>query len=132
MVAYFLPLLPGAHKVYSTPENSFWCCVGTGFESHAKYGEAIYYHTDNELFINLFIPSVLNWKKKNLTVTQTTGFPENSTVNFTITTDKVQRFTLKLRYPRWTSNVTVKINGKKITVKQIPSSYISIDILHTG
>jgi DUF1680 family protein len=127
MVAYFLPLLPGAHKVYSTPENSFWCCVGTGFESHAKYGEAIYYHTDNELFVNLFIPSVLNWEKKNLTVTQTTGFPENSTVNFTVTTGKAQRFTLKLRYPRWTSNVTVKINGKKITVKQIPSSYISID-----
>lgn len=23
MVAYFLPMLPGAHKVYSTPENSF-------------------------------------------------------------------------------------------------------------
>ena len=38
MVCYFLPLLSGAHKVYSTPENSFWCCVGSGFESHAKYG----------------------------------------------------------------------------------------------
>lgn len=42
MVCYFLPLLNGAHKVYSTKENSFWCGVGSGFESHAKYGEATY------------------------------------------------------------------------------------------
>ena len=35
MVCYFLPLLSGAYKVYSTPEQSFWCCVGSGFESHA-------------------------------------------------------------------------------------------------
>lgn len=43
MVCYFLPLLSGAYKVYSTPEQSFWCCVGSGFESHAKYAESIYY-----------------------------------------------------------------------------------------
>jgi len=41
MVTYFLPLLSGSHKLYSTKENSFWCCVGSGFENHAKYGEAI-------------------------------------------------------------------------------------------
>jgi DUF1680 family protein len=127
MVAYFLPLLPGAHKVYSTPENSFWCCVGTGFESHAKYGEAIYYHTDNELFVNLFIPSVLNWEKKNLTITQTTGFPESGLVNLSVSTGKPQRLTIKLRYPQWTSKVEVKVNGRQINVKQIPSSYIPID-----
>jgi DUF1680 family protein len=127
MVAYFLPLLPGAHKMYSTPENSFWCCVGTGFESHAKYGEAIYYHSDNELFVNLFIPSVLNWGRKNLTVTQTTGFPESGLVNLSVSTGKPQQLTIKLRYPSWTSNVEVKVNGKQTNVKQTPSNYISID-----
>lgn len=57
MVAYFLPLLSGSHKLYSTKENSFWCCVGSGFENHAKYGEAIYYHNDRGIYVNLFIPS---------------------------------------------------------------------------
>ena len=55
MVCYFLPLLSGSHKVYSTPEQSFWCCVGSGFESHAKYAEGIYYHGDDNLYVNLFI-----------------------------------------------------------------------------
>lgn len=64
MVAYFLPLKTGSHKVYSTPFNSFWCCVGSGFESHAKYAESIYFHNDKGVFVNLFIPSVLSWKEK--------------------------------------------------------------------
>ena len=57
MVTYFLPLLSGSHKLYSTKENSFWCCVGSGFENHAKYGEAIYYHNNQGIYVNLFIPS---------------------------------------------------------------------------
>ena len=46
MVTYFLPYTPGSFKTYSDKYNSFWCCVGTGFENHAKYGEGIYYHND--------------------------------------------------------------------------------------
>ena len=66
MVSYFLPLLSGSHKVYSTRENSFWCCVGSGFESHAKYGEDISYcHNEKGIYreISLFRQEV-NWKAK--------------------------------------------------------------------
>jgi len=127
MISYFLPLLPGSHKFYSTPEQSFWCCVGTGFENHAKYGEAIYYHTDNSLYVNLFIPSELTWKEKGLKVRQETNFPEDGKVNLTISTDKGIKMSLYLRYPSWAKNVEVKVNGKKISVKQKPSSYIIVD-----
>ncbi len=127
MVAYFLPLLAGAHKVYSTPENSFWCCVGTGFENHAKYGEAIYYHDNDGLYVNLFIPSELTWKEKSVKVKQETLFPEDGSVKLTIITDKAVKMPVYLRYPSWTSNVTVKVNGKNVKVKQTPSSYIVID-----
>ncbi|MDR2920467.1 MAG: glycoside hydrolase family 127 protein [Tannerella sp.] len=127
MVAYFLPLLPGAHKVYSTPDQSFWCCVGTGFENHAKYNEAIYYHTDNGLYVNLFIPSELTWHEKGLKMRMETKFPEDSKVNLTIDVDKEIKMPLYLRYPSWTKNVEVKVNGKKINIKQKPSSYIAIE-----
>ena len=127
MVAYFLPLLPGAHKVYSTPERSFWCCVGTGFENHAKYGEAIYYHTDNALYVNLFIPSELNWEKKGMKVRQETNFPEDGKVALTIQANSQVKMSMNLRYPAWAKNVEVKVNGKKVSVKQKPSSYIVID-----
>lgn len=128
MVAYFLPLLPGSHKVYSTPEHSFWCCVGTGFENHAKYGEAIYYHNGkDDLYVNLFIPSQLTWKDKGITLCQETHFPEDGNVRLTISTKKPVKMVLNLRYPSWASNVEVKVNGKKVKVKQTSSSYIVID-----
>ncbi len=59
MFVYLMSLKPGHFKTYSTPENSFWCCVGTGMENHAKYGDTIYFHNDQSLFVNLFIPSEL-------------------------------------------------------------------------
>lgn len=127
MVAYFLPLLAGAHKVYSTPENSFWCCVGTGFENHAKYGEAIYYNDSKGIFVNLFIPSELTWAEKGVKIKQETTFPYSEDVKLTISTDKKIKMPLYLRYPEWTKNVEVKINGKRINIKQVPSSYITID-----
>ena len=127
MVAYFLPLLSGAHKVYSTPEHSFWCCVGTGFENHAKYGEAIYYRADNALYVNLFIPSELTWEEKGLKVRQETNFPQDGKINMNIGAEKPVKLAIKIRYPAWTQNVEVKVNGKKISVKQSPSSYIVVE-----
>lgn len=128
MVAYFLPMLPGAHKVYSTRDSSFWCCVGTGFENQAKYGEAIYYHKDDELFVNLFIASELNWKEKGVTVLQETKFPHESTSSFTLKTNQAQKLTINIRYPSWTTaGASVKINGKKFRVNQKPGSYIALE-----
>lgn len=126
MVSYFLPLLSGSHKVYSTKENSFWCCVGSGFESHAKYGEAIYYHNDQGIYVNLFIPSQINWKEKGLVLRQETEFPKEETTQFTVQVENPVRATICLRYPSWSKNVAVSVNGKKVSVKQKPGSYIAI------
>ena len=126
MVTYFLPLLSGSHKVYSTKENSFWCCVGSGFENHAKYGEAIYYHNDKGIYVNLFIPSVVNWREKGLTLRQETDFPAEETTVLTIRAQNPVETTVYLRYPSWSKGVKVFVNGKKIAVKQKPGSYIAI------
>lgn len=127
MVAYFLPLLSGAHKVYSTPENSFWCCVGSGFESHAKYAESIYYHDGEGLFVNLFIPSVLDWKEKGMKVRQETRFPASETTVLTLSMAEPVRTTFRLRYPSWSKDVQVRVNGKRVKVRQQPGSYIAIE-----
>jgi len=127
MIAYFLPMLPGAHKVYSTPDSSFWCCVGTGFENQAKYGEAIYYHSDNALFVNLFIPSELRWKEKGLRLKQETKFPDDGTMKYTFDSTKNLNLNINIRYPSWaTEGASVKVNGKEMKVKQLPDTYISI------
>ncbi|MFA9193368.1 beta-L-arabinofuranosidase domain-containing protein [Flavobacterium sp. FBOR7N2.3] len=127
MVAYFLPMKPGAHKVYSTPENSFWCCVGSGFENQAKYGEFIYYHDNKGLYVNLFIPSELNWKEKGIRLKQETSFPNGGSTKLSLNTTSSVSMPISIRYPSWAANAEVKVNGKKQTIKAKPGSYIVLD-----
>ena len=127
MVCYFLPLLSGAYKVYSTPEQSFWCCVGSGFESHAKYAEGIYYHAPGRLFVNLFAPSRLNWREQGMTLTQTTDFPSSSTTSIRIDNANGKKCVISLRYPSWSGRPLVKVNGRPVKVTSTPSSYIDIE-----
>lgn len=126
MVCYFLPLLSGAHKVYSTQENSFWCCVGSGFESHAKYGEAIYYRNDRGIYVNLFIPSTVDWSEKGITLRQETSFPSEEKTVITVKAERPVQTTVYLRYPSWSGRPSVYVNGQKQSVRQKPGSYIAL------
>ena len=78
MMTYFQATRPGYVRLFHTPEQSFWCCTGTGMENHAKYADSIYFRGSDALWVNLFIPSVVTWKEKGLTLRQTTTFPETS------------------------------------------------------
>ncbi len=125
---YFTPIRPRHYRVYSQPQQGFWCCVGTGLENHGKYGELIYAHTENNLYVNLFMASTLNWKEKGLTLTQSTEFPNEDNSTITLQLKKPTEFTIWIRYPKWVkeNNFVVKVNGKNIMVNAKPSSYIPI------
>ncbi|MGB7747409.1 MAG: beta-L-arabinofuranosidase domain-containing protein [Verrucomicrobiia bacterium] len=128
MFTYFMSLKPGHFKVYSTPENSFWCCVGTGMENHSKYGDTIYFHDADSLFVNLFIASELSWPEKGISVRQETQFPEGDTTVLKIKSDKPVRLALKIRHPVWAvDGVKVSVNGKKQQIKSAPGSYFTLN-----
>ena len=127
MMCYYVPMRPGHFKTYSTPFDSFWCCVGTGMENHARYGEFIYFHTDDELLINLFIPSELNWSEKGVRVRLETEFPESELVRFTLSCDKPTELTISIRCPSWLAGLPeAKLNGTTLPVSARPGSYLSI------
>jgi DUF1680 family protein len=111
MVTYFTPLLTGAYRLYSTPMNSFWCCVGSGFESHVGYASYIYFHTDTDLYVNLFIPSEVTWG--GTTVRQETDFPRSGAVTLTVG-GEAKEFAMHLRRPWWAVSMAVRVNGKKV------------------
>ncbi len=128
MVCYFMPLKSGTFKVYSTENDSYWCCVGTGFENHAKYGEAIYFHNDKDLFVNLFIPSEVTWREKGIQLRQETWYPEKESSKLTILTTNGEKYALQIRFPAWaTSGMKVKVNGSNQIVKNLPGSYIQLE-----
>jgi len=77
---YFTPTRPAHYRVYSTPTNCFWCCVGTGMENPGRYGRFIYARAGKDvLYVNLFVDSELKGVLR-----QRTGFPESgdTTIEF--------------------------------------------------
>jgi hypothetical protein len=127
-VTYYVPLKPGAYKTFATPEESFWCCVGTGMENHAKYGDTIYFHDDASLYINLFIASELDWNEKGIVVLQETRFPEEDTTRLVFKTRQPTRLALKIRYPSWAkTGMEVKMNGKTQRIPAKAGSYVTME-----
>lgn len=123
---YFTPMRPNHYRVYSQVDKAMWCCVGSGIESHAKYGEFIYAHQGDALYVNLFIPSTLNWREQGVQLTQNTQFPDAETSTITIHTDK--KFELKIRYPGWVAagKLRIRLNKKPIKFDGAPGEYIRL------
>jgi DUF1680 family protein len=112
MFVYFMPLSAGARRTYSTPEDSFWCCVGSGMETHAKHGESIYWHDDAALFVNLFIPSTAAWKERGLEVALDTGYPFSEQVTLRVTRAPRAATAIALRLPGWCDAPKLALNGE--------------------
>lgn len=124
---YFTPMRPNHYRVYSQVDKAMWCCVGSGIESHAKYGEFIYAHDGDALYVNLFIPSIVNWREKNIQLTQSNIFPDEEKTQITINSSK--KITLKIRYPEWVGagELQIRINKKLIKFNEQPGNYISLE-----
>ncbi len=129
MMCYFVPLRMGTKKEFSDEFNTFTCCVGSGMENHSKYTENIYYQgKDGSLYVNLFIPSQLNWKGKGITVKQLTAYPESDKTVLRIQAKIPRTFALRIRHPWWASKgVGVQVNGKKSNAIPDSLGYIVVD-----
>ena len=125
---YFTPIRPGHYRVYSSPQESFWCCVGTGMENHGKYAEMIYTHTDTDLVVNLYIASKLQWQARGLTLLQQTQFPYTESSRLTLTLKKASSFAIKLRYPAWVTRgkLAIAVNGQVQPAQPDAQGYVSV------
>lgn len=113
---YFTPMRSGHYRVYSQPQNCFWCCVGSGMENHARYGEMIYASRDNELIVNLFISSVLNWEETGMSFIQETSFPKKEQTRVIVKSEKPRKMKISFRCPEWLDKekAEFKVNGEKV------------------
>lgn len=124
---YYLSLTPGAWKTFNTEDKSFWCCTGSGVEEYSKINDSIYWHDDKGVYVNLFIPSELNWAEKGIKLRQETKFPEQQSTAIVVNASKPTQMALRLRIPEWINGGSVKINGKALEVAGTPGSYLTIN-----
>ena len=126
LATYFIGLQPGAVRDF-TPKNGTTCCEGTGMESATKYQDSVYFTAEDNsaLYVNLYMPSKLNWAGKNFTVTQETSYPLEQRSKLTIAGDG--QFELRLRVPAWaTAGFTVCVNGTPVDGQAVPGTYLNI------
>ncbi len=126
---YYVAMASGYPRVFGTPDNSFWCCYGTGVESFSKLGDSIYFQGPHALYVNLFIPSKLDWKEEGVCVEQTTAFPEQDSIRLTLGMEASKSFAINIRIPYWAAQgIEATVNGESLSTAGIsPSSWLTLD-----
>ncbi|MER5293528.1 beta-L-arabinofuranosidase domain-containing protein [Streptomyces pharetrae] len=135
-VTYFTPLKPGARRgvgpawgggTWSTDYTTFWCCQGTGVEIHTRLVDSVYFHSGTTLTVNMFVPSVLTWTQRGITVTQTTTYPAGDTTTLRVTGEAGGNWVMRIRIPGWTTGAVVSVNGTVQRIAVNPGSYATLD-----
>lgn len=128
MLEYYVPQATGYRRVYGTPRGAFWCCYGTGIETFAKICDSIYYHDERDVWVNLYIPSVLRWTDRGIRIEQTTQFPEEPRTRFVVHAQRPTKFALMLHVPGWVAaGCKVLVNGQRFDVPAQPSSFARVE-----
>ena len=126
--AYYTPLAAGYWKLFGAPNAGFWCCHGTGVENFSKLADSVYFRDGDGVWVNLFVPSEVNWKEKGVRLVQDTRFPESDTTTLTIRAEKPTRMALRVRVPYWVAEGgSAKLNGRQLDAFAGPSSYLVVD-----
>ena len=124
---YYLSLTSGVWKTFATEDRTFWCCTGTGVEEYAKLNDSIYWHDDAGVFVNLFVPSELDWAEKRFRLRQDTRFPQSETTTLTVAAAPAEPLVVRIRVPSWLRAAPkVTLNGKALDASAAPGSYLTL------
>ena len=118
MTMYFQPMATGYFKVYSKPFEHFWCCTGTGMENFSKLNDSVYFYENNNLFVNMYLSSSLNWNEKQIIIVQNTDIPNTNTSYFKINAKNNIELSICLRIPIWSKGESIKINNEFTTFEE--------------
>ena len=113
MTTYFQPMASGYFKVYSTPEENFWCCTGSGMESFTKLNDSIYYPAEDGVYVALFLDSTL--QTEHFTLVQSADLENSDEIRFSLTAGETR---LYLRVPSWSASCALTLNGTALPVQE--------------
>jgi hypothetical protein len=116
-----------AHKGYHP--DKWPCCSGTFPQITADYGISSYFHDDDGVYVNLYVPSRLKWQQHgaNLSLTQSADYPHAAHTEFELKSDRDTTFAMRLRIPAWAGPKTaLSINGKPFNADLTPGRFANV------
>ncbi|MFT2752742.1 beta-L-arabinofuranosidase domain-containing protein [Clavibacter sp. Sh2088] len=121
-LVYFTPLRPAHPRVHSVAEESMWCCVGTGMENHARYGEQVFAHAGDALLVDLYVPAELDWAERGIRARIDGDVVRDGRVTVTVSADAPADVELRLRRPGWATSMAVRVGDAPATVAALPGA----------
>ena len=114
-LVYFTSHRPGHYRVYSPEQDGFWCCMGSGYEAHAKHGAHVYVSQRDELRITWLLASELSWEEQGVQISIDSDWPVGSTARVRVTAPEPRVFTLAIRVPQWARGTAAVLgDGQRI------------------
>jgi DUF1680 family protein len=126
------PLQPDGHSFYYSDYNKVgqrtyfpdpWpCCSGTLPQVAADYSICCYFHDARGIYVNLYLPSTLQWTAADgakLKLTQAGNYPLEGNVALQISLSMPSTFALRLRIPAWSQTegaVSISVDGTPVPV----------------
>lgn len=124
---YYSDYHPLAKKGYY-PQK--WpCCSGTLVQDVADYLLGIYFRSPDGIYVNLFTPSEVRWKRKGVPVriVQTTDYPLNGSIELRVVVPAPTEFTVYVRIPGWLdSSPHIMVNGRSFDEPAEPQTFAVI------
>ena len=108
------------YRVSGGMKTFYWhewpCCSGTYIQNMAEYHNMIYLKDADGLYVNLYVPSVVEWSFDGQTVSlkQETDYPESEASAMTLSLARPATFALHFRVPGWSKGATLAVNGEPI------------------
>lgn len=134
----FIATMTSNHLGYNDARMAFLpghdteCCTGNVNRFMPYYIDLMWLATkDNGIAAALFGPGEIEAKvggdKKTVKITETTKYPFEEKVNFTLNTRDAVKFPFQLRIPAWCKAPSININGKKLATDIKPGEFYTLN-----
>lgn len=109
--------------------QTWHCCTGTFAQVSADYGISAYFHDGEGVYVNLFVPSRLTWRRAGgrVVLTQKTGYPHVAQTEILVETENEAAFPVYVRIPAWAGAKTrIAVNGKATDAQVEPGKFARV------
>jgi uncharacterized protein len=106
------------------------CCSGTFPQITADYGVSSYFHDGEGVYVNLYTPSRMTWRRGDARIglTQRTRYPHDLATEIEVSAEKPETFSVYLRIPGWAgAKSTVAVNGRRASIDLSPGRFARLD-----
>jgi DUF1680 family protein len=117
---YYSDYAQGAHKTYHP--DKWPCCSGTYPQAVVDYLVNAYFHDDRDLYVNLYVPSTLHWKRDasaDVRISQETNYPDAEQIVLRIDPSAASEFAVHLRIPGFCASrpkLGISVNGRPVEI----------------